>query len=148
MLLHSQIKLKHQTSLIIILHQVLKHTSTYSCKHFSDFLKDKNQNSFFLSPTNKYEIQNVISSVNSNKSVGPKSIPTRILKLLKNDISTQLADIFNISFSPGVFPTILKVDKVIPVHKKDSKLDFSYYRPISLLSNIGKILERLMYNRI
>ena len=120
----------------------------YSHKHFSDFLKDKNQNSFFLSPTNKYEIQNVISSVNSNKSVGPKSIPTRILKLLKNDISTQLADIFNISFSPGVFPTILKVDKVIPVHKKDSKLDFSYYRPISLLSNIGKILERLMYNRI
>ena len=41
-----------QTSLIIILHQLLKHTSTYSCKHFSDFLKDKNQNSLFLSPTN------------------------------------------------------------------------------------------------
>ena len=77
--------------------------------------------------------------MNSNKSVGPKSIPTRILKLLKNDISTQLADIFNISFSTGVFPTILKVAKVVPVHKKDSKLDFSNYRPISLLSNIEKI---------
>ena len=120
----------------------------YSHKHFFDFLKDKNQNSFFLSPTNKYEIQNVISSLNSNKSVGPNSIPTRILKLLKNDISTQLADIFNISFSTGVFPTILKVAKVVSVHKKESKLDFSNYRPISLLSNIEKILERLMYNRI
>ena len=120
----------------------------YSHKRFSDFLKDKNQNSFFLSPTNKYEIQNVISSLNSNKSVGPNSIPTRILKLLKNDISTQLADIFNISFSTGVFPTILKVAKVVPVHKKDSKLDFSNYRPVSLLSNIEKILERLIYNII
>ena len=120
----------------------------YSHKHFSDFLKDKNQTSFFLSPTNKYEIQNVISSLNSNKSVGPNSIPARILKLLKNDTSTQLADIFNISFSTGVFPTILKVAKVVPVHKKDSKLEFSNYRPISLLSNIEKILERLMYNRI
>ena len=48
----------------------------YSHKHFSDFLKDKNQNSFFLSLTNKCDI---ISSLNSNKSkVGPNSIPARI----------------------------------------------------------------------
>ena len=55
----------------------------YSHKHFSDFLKDKNQNSFFQSPTSKQKIQNIISSLNSNQSVGPNSIPTRILKLLK-----------------------------------------------------------------
>ena len=120
----------------------------YSHKHFSDFLNDKNQNSFFLSPANKYEIQNVISSLNSNKSVGPNSMPTRILKLLKNDISTQLADICNISLSTGVFPTIFKLAKVVAVHKNDSKLDFSNYRPVSMLSNIEKILERLMYNII
>ena len=76
-------------------------------------------------------MQNLISSLNSNKSVRPNSIPRRILKLLKNDISTQLADIFNISFSTGVFPTILKVVKVVPVHKKYSKLGCSNYRPIS-----------------
>ena len=89
----------------------------------------------------------MISSLDSNKSVGPNSIPTKILKLLKNDIFSQLADIFNISFSTGVFPTILKVVKVGPVYKKDFKLDFSNYQPISLLSNIEKILERLMCNR-
>ena len=75
-------------------------------------------------------------------------MPTRILKLLKNDISTQLADICNISLSTGVFPTIFKLAKVVAVHKNDSKLDFSNYRPVSLLSNIEKILERLMYNII
>ena len=48
----------------------------------------------------------------------------------------------------GVFPSILKTAKVIPVHKKDSKLDFSNYRTISLLSNIENFLETLMYNRI
>ena len=63
------------------------------------------------------------------------------MKLLKNDISSQLSD-------SGVFPSILKIAKVISVHKKDSKLDFSNYRPISLLSNIEKFLERLMYNRM
>ena len=116
-----------------------------SHKHFSHFLKNRRHNSFFLSPTSKAEILSVISSIDSNKSVRPNSIPIKILKLIKNDISSQLADIFNTSFSTGVFPTILKVAKVVPVYKKDSKLGFSNYRPISLLSNIEKILEKLMY---
>ena len=83
-----------------------------------------------------------------NKSVGPNSIPIIILKLLKNNISSHLADIFNIPFSTEVFPTILKVAKVVSVNKKDSKLNFSNYRPIPLLSNIEKILEKLRYNRV
>ena len=68
------------------------------------------------------------------------------MKLLESDISSQLSEIFNISFSSGVFPSILKTAQVIPVHKKDSKLDFPNYCPISLLFNIEKILGRLMYN--
>ena len=48
----------------------------------------------------------------------------------------------------GVFPSVLKTAKVVPVFKKDSKLNYSNYRPISLLSNIEKILEKLMYRRL
>ena len=48
----------------------------------------------------------------------------------------------------GVFPSVLKTAKVVPVFKKDSKLDYSNYRPISLLSNVEKILEKLMYKRL
>ena len=48
----------------------------------------------------------------------------------------------------GCFPSVLKTTKVVPVFKKDSKLDYSNYRPISLLSNIEKALEKLMYNRL
>ena len=47
----------------------------------------------------------------------------------------------------GVFPTVLKTAKVVPVFEKDSKLDYSNYRPICLVSNIEKILEKLMYKR-
>ena len=52
------------------------------------------------------------------------------------------------SFTSGVFPSALKLAKVILVYKKDSKLNFSNYRPISLLSDLDKILEKLMYTRI
>ena len=92
--------------------------------------------------------ENFISSLDSNKSAGPNSIPTNILKLLKNGISSYLSETFNISFSAGVFPSILKTVTVIPVHEKNSKLDFSNYHPILLLSNTEKTLEILMYNRI
>ena len=78
----------------------------------------------------------------------PNSIPYRILFLLKNDISKQLADLFNDSFLTGGFPSVLKTAKVVPVFKKDSKLYYSNYRPISSLSNIEKILEKRMYKRL
>ena len=47
----------------------------------------------------------------------------------------------------NVFPLVLKTAKVV-VFKKDSKLDCSNYRPISLLSNIEKIIEKLVYKRL
>ena len=47
----------------------------------------------------------------------------------------------------GVFPSILKTAKVVSVFKKDSKLDYSNYRPISPLSNIEKILEKTVFIR-
>jgi len=94
------------------------------------------------------EIADIISNLNQYKSEGPNGIPMKILHLLRNDISSILADLFNLSFSSGVFPSILKIAKVIPIHKKSSKLDTSNYRPISILSNLDKIIERLMYNRL
>ena len=48
----------------------------------------------------------------------------------------------------GVFPSLLKIAKVVPVFKNDSKLDYSNYCPIFLLSNIEKILEKPINKRL
>ena len=69
----------------------------------------------------------MIFSLNSNKASGPNSVPYRILFPLKNETSKQLADLFNLSFITGVFPSALKTAKVVPVFKKNSKLDYSNY---------------------
>ena len=92
--------------------ETTKKNIKYSHKHFSDYLANENGNSIFLQPTDKEEI------TNSNKASGPNSIPYRILLLLKNEISKQLADLFNLSFMTGVFPSVLKTAKVVPVFKK------------------------------
>ena len=120
----------------------------FSNKNYTDYLHVENYNSFFITPTDSQEVISIISSLSDNKSSGPNSIPTRILKLLKKDISTQLVDIFNISFSSGIYSNPLKTANVIPIHKKDSQLEGSNYRPIALLSNVDKILEKLMHRRL
>ena len=48
----------------------------------------------------------------------------------------------------GVHPDLLKIAKTIPIHKKGSRLTVSNYRPISLLSNVNKIFEKIIFNRV
>ena len=113
----------------------------FSQKHFSDYLSNESSSTIFLQPTDKEEVANIISSLDFNKASGP-------LFLLKNEILKQLADLFNLSFMTGVFPSVFKTVKVVLVFKKDSKLDYSSYSPTSLLSNIEKILEKIIYKRL
>ena len=117
-------------------------------KHYTDYLFYSTTNTFFLTATDKNEISLLISSLDSHKSSGPSSIPVKNLKLVKNVISQQLSDIFNMPFSTGQFPSLLKMVKVISVHKRQPRVDYASYRPISLLSNIEKIMEKLMYKRL
>ena len=105
-------------------------------------MENNSSNSFFLFPTNKNEISSIISCLNPKKFVGPKSAPTKILKLLKDEISSHLFDIYNISFSMGIFPSVPKTAKVIPVHKK-SKLGYNNYYQISVLPNIEKTFRKI-----
>ena len=71
-------------------------------------------NFFFLNPTDETEVKNIILFLNPSKPIGLNSIPTKILTLLINDVSSQLTELSNLSFSRGVFPLILKASKVMP----------------------------------
>ena len=128
--------------------QTLQSKIYSSHTHFSKYLKYPNIHSFFVFPTDKIEVMNLISNLKIGKASGPNSIPTAILKHLNNEISVALSNLFNLSFSTGVFPNVLKISSVLPLFKKGSKLNCGNYRPISLLSNISKLLEKLMYTRL
>ena len=104
--------------------------------------------SFFINPTTPDEVESIIKLLDNNKAIGPNSIPTKILKLVKSKLSTPLSDIINKSFELGIFPDLLKLAKVIPIYKKGDKLSVNNYRPISILSNISKIFEKLMHRRL
>ena len=114
----------------------------------SDYLKNPLNSTFAVYECDQIEVEQIINSLNPRKATGPNSIPTDILHLLKKDISLPLSMIFNLSLTTGIHPDLLKIAKAIPNFKKGSKLETCNYRPISLLSNLNKILEKLMFNRV
>ena len=72
-----------------------------------------------------------------------------ILRLIPYNLSQILSFIFNLSIETGKFISILKTARVVPVFKnKGSPLEVGNYRPISLLSNIDKIFEKIVHSRL
>ena len=59
-----------------------------------------------------------------------------------------MANLINLSFSTRLFPKILNQPKIIPIFKKGDQQDCNSYRPISLLSNISKIIEKLVHRQL
>ena len=133
---------------INIADKILEKRKYAGCKDFTQYLKNTNPHTFMTKPTTPNEIEDIIRSFDASKSAGPNSIPNKIIKQISMSISIPISNLCNHSFMTGICPDILKVSKVIPIHKKDSKLEIVNYRPISLLSNINKILEKLMFNRL
>ena len=105
-------------------------------------------NSFALAETYGEEIQKLINELSENKSCREDDIPVKFLKLSSSVVCNFLAYIFNKCVSLGVYPSLLKVAKVIPLYKKDSKEECSNYRPISLLMHINKVFEKLIHRRL
>ena len=104
--------------------------------------------SFFLTATGPDEIAKIIERLDVFKSAGPFGIPTFLLKSFKDFFSIWLSELINLCFETGEFPTLIKMAKVTPIHKKESKLVHLNYRPISLLSVFSKIYEKCIYSRI
>ena len=100
-------------------------------------------------PANVTQVINTINDLNSNKSLGPYSTPTDIFHLIKLNVAEPLTEIINLSFEEGVYIDQLKIAKVVAIFKeKGCNMDCTNYRPISLLSNINKIIEKLMHERL
>ena len=124
-----------------------KSEAVNSDNSYLQFLQQPVQNSLHLSRVGSQEVHEVIQNF-KNKS----TLDTKIsaLKIANKSFSFThiLAKIINKSFNEGVFPRQLKNARVVPVFKEGSKTEVGNYRPISLLSSLSKIYEKLMHKRI
>ena len=111
----------------------------------------------FISKTNntietisitEQEVLDILSTLNPNKAVGEDKLSHRVLLLTKHTICKPLTILFNKSLSECKFPDSWKSAIIMPLFKKGEINLSSNYRPIALLSCIGKLMERVVYKHI
>ena len=107
--------------------------------------QDNTIETIHLSPL---EVETCLKSLKTGKAAGPDTINNRILKEVSGPLSYPLCDLFNYSLSSGQFPEAWKQANITPIHKKEDPSDPSNYRPISLLSAVGKVLEKLVHKHV
>ena len=89
------------------------------------------------------EVCTLIKELKNKKSIGFDGIDVKILKHSAEIICKYLCIGLNKCISEGIFPRIMKIAKVIPIHKEGKKASPNKYRPISILENLSKIFEKV-----
>lgn len=99
--------------------------------------------------TTPNEVKSIISHFKTSKSPGFDQIQNILIKKLPVRMILLLTIIINSCIKIGYFPDTFKCAKVVPIRKPDKNPNLSSsYRPISLLSCLGKIFERVIANRL
>ena len=102
-------------------------------------IPDFSLNSIYITAN---EVESVLKALQTGKASGPDAINNIILKELTKPLSSPLSDLFKASLIKGQVPALWKQANVTPIHKKNDPSDIINYRPISLLSTVGKVLEK------
>ena len=105
-------------------------------------------NSFFCDTISITEIENAINKIKSKNSSGSDPFNAKFILEFSKYLVQPLHFIYNRSVSSSVYPSLLKIAKVIPIYKKGEHSSVGNYRPISLLNTFGKIFESIICNRL
>ena len=108
----------------------------------------KTTDTFHFQTIDTYTVFHMLLSISASKATGLDKIPAKILKIAAPVIAQSLTNLFNYSIQTEIFPTEWKVAKIIPLHKSGPKNIVDNYRPISILSAISKIFEKILHKQL
>ena len=97
---------------------------------------------------NSTSAADILVNLNVNKATGPDEISHRILKETHSTICEPLRILFNRSMQEHSYPSSWKLANVMPLFKKGDHDTPSNYRPISLISCVGKVMERVIFKHM
>lgn len=115
--------------------------------NYRNYLKNAPEFSMYTAPTDSFEVERVINSLNTN-TPGYDDIPPLVLKRSSELITIPLTHIINLSLSNGYFPEQLKQAKVLPIFKSGDRFDMNNYRPISILPAFSNFFEKIISSRL
>lgn len=98
--------------------------------------------------TDETEIESIIMSLRLNSSTGCDGISPSVLKSNKELLIPIITHIFNSCLRSGIFPNAFKKTLLHPIYKSGEKNNIANYRPISILTTLSKVLEKLLNKRL
>ena len=113
----------------------------------SAFLSGNYPQSLFLEPTTELEVLSIITQMR-NSSAGHDALRPQLLKENGDSFVKPITHIVNLSLSQGVVPDALKIAQITPVYKAGDCSCINNYRPISVLTALSKILEKIVSKRV
>ena len=121
--------------------------STRSVRSYLEALQ-KNASTLYFYPSTESEIRSFVADLPSKHSSGSDNISNVLLKDLIPYLCEPLCILINKSLESGVFPNLMKLAEVVPLYKGKSGDQETNYRPISLLTTMSKVMEKVVYKRV
>ena len=110
---------------------------------------DQDPPEYTNSPFNTKEFEGALKTQKAKKSPGPDKITNEMLEHLGTKVKCKLLGIFNNSWKTGHVPQNWREADMVPIHKKGKdRANTDSYRPISLTSCVGKLMERMINTRL
>ena len=103
---------------------------------------------FSLNHVSLFKVKKTIKSLSNSKSTGIDELDNFSVKLAADMIAQPIHRIVCLSINQNKFPDAWKLSKLLPLYKKGDKLDRKNYRPVSILSPLSKVLEKIVYEQI
>ena len=114
----------------------------------SDSSNFNHEAKFAFDPVDSGDILPIVENINVKKATGPDKISPQAIKDNKCVLVPILVFLINLVIETSVFPDCLKIARVTPIFKKGDKKSPNNYRPISVLSTVAKIVEKILSNQI
>ena len=94
------------------------------------------------------KVNKLLRNLKNTKSTSIDELDNYCVKIAADIIDKPLHHVITLSIMQSRFPASWKMSKVIPLHKKNSKLEMKNYRPVAILSPLCKILEKIVYEQV
>lgn len=111
-------------------------------------LQENVENSIYIDQISDDDIIRSVQLLKNRNTSGINGFPTRTIKQSLNLIIQPLNYLFNLSLTTGQFPSTLKKSLVVPIQKSKNATSVGSYRPISVINEFSKILERIIFDRV
>ena len=103
---------------------------------------------FAVKEINTKTVTDYLLKINAKKSTGPDGLSPKILKLSASAVATPLTSLFNYCIRTSTLLSDWKMSNVTPIHKKGEVTVKNNYRPVSVLSAISKLFEKVMFDQL